>query len=80
MPSLPRSSWPYVLAEIVDDCIAAAKRHGVRGKLVVSRRENGDYVVALVIPAAETVPARAWSSGKPPEGEPGGGSPPTSGS
>lgn len=57
--------WPLVISRTVDTCVAAVKASGVRGRArVYEDTENGEtvYIVAIVIPAGETVPARAHGS------------------
>jgi len=55
--------YPVVIQRLVDDCIAAAKNHGVRGSVAVYESSGAEtfYVIALRVPAAETVAARAMA-------------------
>lgn len=57
--------YPVVIQRIVDDCVAAARSHGIHsGGITVYVSERGSerqYVIALRIPAGETVPTRAMA-------------------
>lgn len=54
--------WPVVITRLVDTVAAAAKEQGVRGVVrVYELEERGKryFAVAAVVPASETVAARA---------------------
>jgi hypothetical protein len=51
--------WPPVIAQLARDAAMVAKNNGLHGKVAIRRSPNGDYVVAIVVPAAETVPVRS---------------------
>lgn len=56
MPRPP--NWPPVIHMLAREVVEVAKARGLHGRVTIRQTAAGDYVVALVIPAAETVPVR----------------------
>jgi hypothetical protein len=59
---LRRHEWPQIVATLVDAFVAAAKDTGVHGRVTVHEERDGDavlYVIAVRVPAGETVASRA---------------------
>ena len=58
--------FPVVIQRLVDECVAAAKKHGVHGIVAVYESDGAEpfYVIALRVPAGETVAARAMGRPK----------------
>jgi hypothetical protein len=56
----PPGGWPVIINSVAEDVVKAARSNAVHGKLRISQDpKTKDYVIALVIPAGETVMSRA---------------------
>jgi hypothetical protein len=64
MKSAPKP-WPLVIDRLVAGFVDVAKDHGVHGRVRVSETKERSvtyYPIAVLVPAAETVPARSSRS------------------